>query len=328
MTEETPKKSKQAKRLSKAKQRLIERGLEILDNPNAPPDPAYMARELVQCTLPYKNPGDVPAWTRRNGNLSLGIQPGWDYKNDTCIGFPYGTIPRLLLFWLTTEAVKKKSRHIQLGESLSQFMRELGLDPSRGGKRSDARRLRDQMTRLFNARISFQREISRATKLPNGTISRERQNGEAWLNMEIAPRGELWWSEERPEQPTLWESWIELGEDFYRAITSSPVPVDMKTLRELKNSPLALDLYAWLTHEAYRVYRKGEPRFVSWSLLMEQFGTGYTDPKNFGRDAREALRKIEAGYPLLKLGELRGGVTIEPESFPSIRPKKPPLLPS
>lgn len=328
MTEETPKKSKQAKRLSKAKQRLIERGLEILDNPNAPPDPVYMARELVQCTLPYKNPGDVPVWTRRNGNLSLVVQQGYT-ENEKPYGYPYGTIPRLLMFWMTTEAVRTKSRRLELGESLAQFMQELGLNPSNGtGKRSDARRLRDQMERLFHARISFRRALSRATRLPDGTISRERQHGTAWLNMEVAPEGELWWSELQPEQPALLGSWIELGERFYQAITAAPVPVDMKTLRELKNSPLALDLYTWLTHEAYRVYRKGEPRFVAWSLLMEQFGTGYTDPKNFGRDAREALRKIETGYPQLKLGEMRGGVTIEPESFPSIRPKKPPLLPN
>jgi hypothetical protein len=33
--------------------------------------------------------------------------------------------------------------------------RELGLDPGHGGKRSDVARLKDRMTRLFRARISF-----------------------------------------------------------------------------------------------------------------------------------------------------------------------------
>jgi hypothetical protein len=55
---------------------------------------AFMARQLVQATLPHKNPGDVPAWSRTNGNLTLGIQPSWDFEKGKSIGYPYGTIPR------------------------------------------------------------------------------------------------------------------------------------------------------------------------------------------------------------------------------------------
>ncbi|NJP12524.1 MAG: plasmid encoded RepA protein, partial [Leptolyngbyaceae cyanobacterium RU_5_1] len=33
-------------------------------------------------------------------------------------------------------------------------------------------------------------------------------------------------------------------------MTAHPIPVDMNALQHLKNSALALDLYAWLTHEA------------------------------------------------------------------------------
>ena len=112
---------------------------------------AYMARQLVQCTLPHRNPGKVEAWVRRNGNAALVIQAGWDTQKSCSIGYPYGTIPRLLLFWVITEAVQTKSRRLQLGESISAFMRELGWIPSSagGGKRSDAKRLRDQMRRLF-----------------------------------------------------------------------------------------------------------------------------------------------------------------------------------
>ena len=61
-------------------------------------------------------------------------------------GYPYGIIPRLLLFWMTSEVVWKKNakieeeekRKLYLGESLSEFMREFGLDVSRDG--STARR--------------------------------------------------------------------------------------------------------------------------------------------------------------------------------------------
>ena len=119
-----------------------------------------MARQLVQCTLPHSNPGDeLRAWTRRSGNVSLVIQPGWDGDKERTIGYPYGCLPRLILFWITTEAVAKKERKLFLGKSFSHFMRELGLDPSRGGARSDAVRLREQMRRLFASSISFQQTI-------------------------------------------------------------------------------------------------------------------------------------------------------------------------
>ena len=49
---------------------------------------------------------------------------------------------------------------------------------------------------------------------------------------------------------------------------------------------------------------------------MRQMGDGYADPKEFARKSRAALRKIQALYPALKLGPLRGGIRIEPDSLP------------
>lgn len=297
--------------LTRAHLKLIDAATEIaLDSPTEQ-DAAYIARELVQCTLPHKNPGDdKTAWTRTNGNLILAIQQGFDARTGKSCGYPYGTIPRLLLFWITTEAVKTKSRRLELGNSLAGFMHELGLDPSRGGPRSDARRLREQMERLFQARISFHKKTET-----------EIRQGHAWLNMEVAPEGELWWDMRSPRQTAFWGSWVELGERFFKAITAAPVPVDVRALRALKRSPLALDLYAWLTHESYRANKSGKLRFVAWSCLMEQLGAEYSTVKNFSAKARVALRKVLAVYPGLKLGSLRAGVRIEPESFPAIQPR-------
>jgi hypothetical protein len=161
---------------------------------------------------------------------------------------PYGTIPRLLLFWITSEAVKTKNRRLELGNSLTKFMRELGLNPDNGrGKRSDARRLRDQMERLFRARISFDQSTP---------------GKKAWVDMQVAPEGVLWWDEKQPDQTTLWDSWIQLDEKFFEAITAAPVPVDMRALKALKRSPLALDLYAWATYTAFQTQRTGQSRSV------------------------------------------------------------------
>jgi hypothetical protein len=43
-----------------------------------------------------------------------------------------------------------------------------------------------------------------------------------WI-MQVAPEGELWWDPKRPDQG----SWIELGEKFFQAITTVPVPTDL-----------------------------------------------------------------------------------------------------
>ena len=47
---------------------------------------------------------------------------------------PFGNIPRLLLAWLSTEAVRTQSRELILGPSLTKFMKTLGVYNSGGGK--------------------------------------------------------------------------------------------------------------------------------------------------------------------------------------------------
>ena len=300
------KKSRRLKRKVKAvapltlsQEKLVDAATVIRMNPGDT-EAAFMARELVQCTLPHTNPGNkLQAWTRRNGTLTLSVKPGSNEVGET-FGFPYGVIPRLLLFWMTTEAVRTKKRRLELGHNLSSFMRELGLSPSSAGagKRSDARRLQDQMRRLFKATISFHQNIEEA-----------HRHGERWLDMQVAPKGELWWDPKHPEQGVLWGSFIILGEDFFTAITARPVPVDMRVLRAIKRSPLALDLYAWAT---WRVFKLEKPAFIPWAGLMEQMGAGYDNVDEFGRKARSALRKIRAVYPALNLNYTKGGFLLHP----------------
>lgn len=282
--------------LTKHHVKLLEAAVAIRLDPDKT-DAAYLARQLVQATLPHKDPGNIPAWSRSNGNLSLGIQPGFDHKTNQSIGYPYGTIPRLLLFWITTEALRTNNPRLALGNSLASFMRELGLDPSRGGKRSDAKRLREQMERLFRARISFNYSDEKSKR---------------WLDMQVAPKGMLWWDDKQPEQPTLWDSWIQLSEDFFQAIITAPVPVDMRALKALKRSPLALDLYAWATYSAFQTQKTGQTRSVSWDLLHKQFGTDYTEIRNFQTKAWSTLRKIQTVYPDLGIERERGGVRVLP----------------
>jgi hypothetical protein len=294
--------------LTPTTRRLIEAAAEIMGEP-APTDRdrAFMARQLVQATLPHSDPGNVPIWIRRNGRLALKVRPYYDDKRLMHL-HPYGTVPRLLLFWLTTEAVRTRSRILHPGDTATGFMRDLGMNPGNGGagaKRSDAHRLSEQMLRLFRATISFEIE-------DNDTSVAE------WLDMQVVVGGKTWWDFREPKQGALFESSIELGEKFYEALIAAPVPVDMRALDALKRSPLALDLYAWATYRTHTVTQAGKPTFIPWAALAAQIGGDYADLKDFRKKAIASFRKVKTVYPALRLGDAEGGFVLRP-SAPAVR---------
>ena len=97
----------------------------------------------------------------------------------------------------------------------------------------------------------------------------EDKHGKQFIASRVVDRGEFWWNERKPDQPSLWDSEIRLGEDFFNEIISHPVPIDMNTLTALKRSPLGLDLYLWLT---YRTFALRAPLRLSWQQVYRQFG--------------------------------------------------------
>ena len=83
----------------------------------AAPDRGFMARMMALCSLPRTNPRDRLRYVRRNGPYTLVMNAGGLYK------LPFGHLPRLLMAWISTEAVRTQSRVLVLGDSLSDFMR-------------------------------------------------------------------------------------------------------------------------------------------------------------------------------------------------------------
>jgi len=150
-----------------------------------------MAQEMVQCTLPHSDPGDVEAFTRRDGNLVFGVRSGYDHKAQKRIGLPYGSISRLLLLWMTSEAVRTNNARLELGDVLNDFLRDVGLDPKTSwGKRGDVKRLKEQMLRLFTAETSFSHAEGTATQ--GGHRSRLQASRGSWQT----------WDSVRTRQPT------------------------------------------------------------------------------------------------------------------------------
>ena len=94
---------------------------QLVSASEADPDLGFMARLMALCSLPRTNPGDRIRYKRVNGPYTLYMTAGGGCK------LPYGNLPRLLLAWLSTEAVRTQSRELVLGKSLSDFMRTLGI---------------------------------------------------------------------------------------------------------------------------------------------------------------------------------------------------------
>ena len=270
---------------------------QLVSASEADPDLGFMARTLALCSLPRTNPGNRIRYVRRNGPYTLGMTAGVNNK------LPFGNLPRLILAWVCTEVVKTGRRELVLGKSLSDFMDKLGMD-SVGGART---RLRNQMRRLFNAHVQ---------------LVYEDKLGEASVSSSVTSRTEFWWDPKRPDVPSLWESKIELGWDFFNEIISHPVPLDMNTLTALKRCSLGLDLYLWLT---YRVFALQHPLKLSWKQMYRQFGLNpdkASDKKtvqNFRVKILRELKKIKLAWPKLNYATAPGLLILLP-STPAIPP--------
>ena len=245
-----------------------------------------MARAMVQATLPHSKVAGNE-FTRVNGNYSLSIMA------PSSIGLPYGTIPRLLLSWLTTEAVMTKSRELELGDSLSGFMAELDMMPT-GGRWGSITRLKDQSRRLFSSSI---------------TAVYENGPGFAVINQAVADRAQFWWDNKHPEQAGMWRSTVTLSENFFNEVIDRPVPIDMRAVKALKKSPMALDIYTWLT---YRVSYLKHPTVISWASLALQFGSNYAELRNFKTAFLQELRKVMLVYGYVQVEATEHGLLVKP----------------
>ena len=136
---------------------------------------------MALCSLPRTNPRQRTQYVRRNGPYTRYLTVGGGNK------LPYGNIPRLLLAWACTEAVRMQRRELVLGRSLYEFMRRLGMEDRSGGINGQRTRLRNQMTRLFRCTVQ---------------LVRSDGDHEVTVSSLIADKSEYWWhAAEGPDRP-------------------------------------------------------------------------------------------------------------------------------
>jgi hypothetical protein len=241
----------------------------------------FMARPLIQATLPHsKTPGTN--YFRQNGNVVLEV------RSSPIYGLPYGTIPRILLIWMTSEACKKKSRDLELGKTLTEFLRRLDF-PVTGGARGYLTALKKQMDALFTSTFHIRYDVSGS-----------KQHGLAHENIVPVIHYICWDSPKSAseDQMNLFRNEITLSKEFYQDIIKQPVPVDMRAIKMLRKSPLAIDVYEWLTLKNYSARR---PVGIPWEALQLQFGASYPNTprgrRNFKMKFLMALASVGQVYP-------------------------------
>lgn len=106
-----------------------------------------------------------------------------------------------------------------------------------------------------------------------------------------------------------WRSHFVLGRDFFNEITRSALPVDLRAIRQLQRSPLAIDLYLLLT---YRMSYLKKPTLIPWQGLEAQFGADYTQSRDFRRRVSKHLEAVLRIYPTVRIARTGSGLRLHP----------------
>jgi hypothetical protein len=260
-------------------------------------DPAFLHVIMAQVGLPYRDPKS-DFYERSTGRASLALTAGRlrDPHSRRWVkpGLPYGSRPRLLMLHLCTYAVQHQSPTVPIEDSMTAFMRELGITAT-GGQEGSIARFKDQMNRLAAAQMQFAMDYgkNRAVQFNPAPMVR---------------KAELWFPPD-PRQLVLWASEVRLSNEFFDELRKHALPVDPRAFRMLQHSARALDLYTWLAHRLRRV-KERNGAFISWQALQEQFGSDISQLHNFRRKCLAALKQVLQAYPAAKVDHVPGGLRL------------------
>jgi hypothetical protein len=258
---------------------------------------------LIQCSFPHADPKHATTFTRKNGWLELTLGTT---RPDA--GLPYGVPARLLTIYCTSEAVRTNSPEIYLGDSVHDFLRRLDVPITRG-PRGSLSVYTNQLLRLIRSTL---------------TIDENIRDGAGRLGLHIrqalfVEEAQLWWDE--PEGRVGNGSSLVLSSVLFHSILERSAPLATHAIKQLRKSPMDLDVYAWLVH---RLFHLSKPSLVSWSQLSDQFGHNYELPRKFRQFFLDSLKRVSAVYPEAKLKVSDAGVLLLP-SRPHLANAKVPM---
>jgi hypothetical protein len=247
---------------------------------------------FAMAALPHKRTVET-IWKKDAGAVRLLVESGHDAEGNP-VGIPYGSVARMILLYLQTQAVRTRSREVELGASMNAWLK--AMDIPVGGKTYQV--VREQSRRLSRCRLTFFRRTETAEMVTNGAFVRDA----------ILPL------DSTAAQLTLWQERVRLDEGFYQSLIDHPLPLREEAVRQISNRSMAIDFYVWL---AYRLHALSAAVPVSWAALKSQFGQSYNVARKFRRDATANLMLALAVYPEARVGiDEKDGLILYPSPPP------------
>lgn len=282
MSEPTP-----IRQLTPIQQRLLGSHMEIISDKATINDAIFQHSVLCQTFLPYRNPGkELRIWKHKQGNVSLAVQASEAYNPDIedfeFIGLPYGAKARLILAHINSEAIRNQSQHVNVQDSMSAFIKRIGLNVD--GRTIEE--VKNQLRRLATSTLS---------------LGYADEGGSVEAHLKIVKAFNLWFPKDE-NQRVLWTSSIQLTDDYFNSLQHHAVPLDERALASLSHNAMALDIYAWLVQRLHRIDPKA-PQFVTWAAIKDQFGMGYSQMYKFKQIFRGTLEIVKLQYPQAKIKE-------------------------
>lgn len=218
------------------------------------------------------------------------------------IGLPYGTKSRLILFYCATQVSIKKTPLIELDGSFSGLMKAIGINNCTGGKSGNIHDFKDHLKRVSSCMITGETVRDGYNYIQNSSFIETLKIGSVIFgNEEVIRDG----------------SYIKMSKNSYDEIIKAPIPVDTRMIDVIRTSPLAFDLYVWITSTHYS---SRKPKFsLPWNVLENKFDSGYTRTRDFKKAFTEARDMVDFIYPN-NIKITRSGITVykgEPHVTPS-----------
>lgn len=276
---------------SKAHRQVIEAAAQILSEEETRLGITHAG--FAMTSLPHKKVAEG-FWKRQGNRTTLLVESGRT-RDGGLVGVPYGSIARLILLYLQTEAIRTGNPEIELGRSMKAWMTRMSL--SAGGKTYQL--VTEQARRISACRLTFFTEIANAELRSNG----------AFVQSSISLAGVT-----DENQPTLWQDRVRLDEGFWRSLREHPVPVREEALRAIGARSLAIDVYIWL---AYRLHALTKATPITWTAIHAQFGAGFKLVRQIKPTFLEALQLALAVYPEAHVDVEDQGIVLHP-SLPAI----------